>query len=246
MKSTPLRPLRKFQRRFALFGAAVLLMLASACSTMAPPEQPAPPVVIEPEVVMPTPIPPQVTTPPVVRKPPSARRGSMRAPVRPSVPRGPAAQPADDDDDDVIAGPEPKLEPLAAYANRSYHLRGRTYQPMTELRPFRQRGVASWYGVPFHGRKTAIGERFDMHSMSAAHPTLPLPCYVKVRNLKTGAAVIVRVNDRGPYADGRIIDLSRAAASQLGFADGGIAAVEIELIVPDGDDLPATALADSR
>ncbi|MGE0802223.1 MAG: septal ring lytic transglycosylase RlpA family protein [Lautropia sp.] len=222
------------------------LLLIAACSTTAPPAPseptPAPPA---PERIEPTPIPPQAT-PPVLRKPPSARRGSVRPPARPSVPREPAAQPDADDDDEVIAGPEPRLEPLATYANRSYRIRGRTYQPMTELRPFRQRGVASWYGVPFHGRKTATGERFDMNAMSAAHPTLPLPCYVKVRNLKTGAAVIVRVNDRGPFADGRIIDLSRAAATQLGFAEGGVVAVEIELIVPDGDAGMATTLADSR
>lgn len=144
-----------------------------------------------------------------------------------------------------VAGPVPKLEPLAAHANRPYRLRGRKYRPMTELQPFKQRGVASWYGRPFHGRRTATGERYDMNSMSAAHPTLPLPSYVKVTNLKNGTSVIVRVNDRGPFAHNRVIDLSRAAARHLGIVNGGIAAVELNLIVPEpaGTETPA-ALAD--
>ena len=144
-----------------------------------------------------------------------------------------------------VAGPVPKLEPLAAHANRPYRLRGRKYRPMTELQPFKQRGVASWYGRPFHGRRTATGERYDMNSMSAAHPTLPLPSYVKVTNLKNGTSVIVRVNDRGPFAHNRVIDLSRAAAQHLGIVKGGLAAVELNLIVPEpaGTETPA-ALAD--
>lgn len=144
-------------------------------------------------------------------------------------------------DSPPVAGPKPRAEPLAHYANRPYRLRGRKYRPMTELKAFRQRGIASWYGRPFHGRKTAIGERYDMHSMSAAHPTLPLPSYVKVTNLKNGTSVIVRVNDRGPFASDRIIDLSQAAARHLGMVKGGLAAVEINLIVPEpaGTETPA-------
>lgn len=140
-----------------------------------------------------------------------------------------------------VAGPVPKLEPLARHANRPYRLRGRKYRPMTEIQPFKQRGVASWYGRPFHGRRTATGERYDMHSMSAAHPTLPLPSYVRVTNLKDGTSVIVRVNDRGPYAHNRVIDLSQAAARHLGILKGGVAAVELNLIVPEptGTEMPA-------
>ena len=140
-----------------------------------------------------------------------------------------------------VAGPVPKLEPLAKHANRPYRLRGRKYRPMTDLQPFKQRGVASWYGKPFHGRRTATGERYDMHSMSAAHPTLPLPSYVRVTNLKSGTSVIVRVNDRGPFAHDRVIDLSHAAAQHLGIVKGGIAAVELNLIVPEpaGTETPA-------
>lgn len=140
-----------------------------------------------------------------------------------------------------VAGPVPKLEPLATHANRPYRLRGRKYRPMTELKPFKQRGIASWYGKPFHGRRTATGERYNMHAMSAAHPTLPLPSYVKVTNLRNGTSVIVRVNDRGPFAQDRIIDLSQAAAKELGIVKGGLAAVELNLIVPEpgGAETPA-------
>lgn len=151
-------------------------------------------------------------------------------------------------DDPPVVGPVPKLEPLARHANRPYRLRGRKYTPMTDLRPFRQRGIASWYGKPFHGRRTATGERFDMHAMSAAHPTLPLPSYLKVTNLKSGTSVIVRVNDRGPFAHDRVIDLSHAAAKHLGIVSGGIAAVELNLIVPEpaGMPLPAPLAAGAR
>lgn len=148
-----------------------------------------------------------------------------------------------DADTDIppVAGPVPKVEPLAKHANRPYRLRGRRYQPMTALQPYKQRGIASWYGKPFHGRRTATGERYDMHSMSAAHPTLPLPSYVRVTNLKTRTSVVVRVNDRGPFAHDRVIDLSLAAAKHLGIVKGGLAAVELNLIVPEpaGVETPA-------
>lgn len=134
-----------------------------------------------------------------------------------------------------LAGPVPKLEPLRAQANRPYRLNGRTYRPMTAFGSFRQRGDASWYGDAFQGRRTATGERFEMHDMSAAHPTLPLPSYVKVTNLKNGASVVVRVNDRGPFVDDRVIDVSYAAARHLGMLQRGTAAVQLDLIVPDAD-----------
>ena len=125
-----------------------------------------------------------------------------------------------------------RTEPLHPTANRPYRIANRRYQPMTTRKPFRQRGMSSWYGKPFHGRKTAIGERFNMTEMTAAHPTLPLPSWVRVTNARTGTSVVVRVNDRGPFAGDRIIDLSRAAASRLGFIDEGLVAVEVELLLP--------------
>ncbi len=92
---------------------------------------------------------------------------------------------------------------------------------------YREVGVASWYGVPFHGRQTANGEIYDMHGMTAAHPTLPLPSLARVTNLQNGRSVVVRINDRGPFAKKRIIDLSRRAAWELGFKDQGTTDVEV-------------------
>ena len=148
---------------------------------------------------------------------------------------GPNVQSAEDiaSDQPPLAGPVPKLEPMATQANRPYQLRGRTYRPMTALGSFRQRGTASWYGKSFQGRRTATGERFEMDAMSAAHPTLPLPSYVKVTNLRNGTSVVVRVNDRGPFAHNRVIDVSHAAARHLGILHTGTAAVEVDLIVPE-------------
>lgn len=123
----------------------------------------------------------------------------------------------------------PRAEPFHRFANRPYSALGRTYTPMTTDAPFRQRGLASWYGRQFHGNKTASGERYDMFAMTAAHPTLPLPSYARVTNAKSGKQIVVRVNDRGPFLHGRIIDLSYAAAVKLGVA-GGVAEVEVERI----------------
>lgn len=96
-----------------------------------------------------------------------------------------------------------------------------------------ERGTASWYGKVFHGRKTSSGDRFDMYALTAAHPSLPIPSYVRVTNLSNGRSVVVRINDRGPFHPGRIIDLSYAAADRLGYADKGQANVEIALVLPE-------------
>lgn len=122
----------------------------------------------------------------------------------------------------------PRVEPFHPFANRPYVALGRSYAPISRDVPFRQRGLASWYGRQFHGNRTSSGELYDMFAMTAAHPTLPIPSYVRVTSLKSGAAVIVRVNDRGPFKDDRIIDLSFAAATRLGFASAGTAEVEVE------------------
>jgi len=124
----------------------------------------------------------------------------------------------------------PRTESLHRFANRPYVVFGRSYQPMTRLESFRERGTATWYGRRYHDRPTAIGERYDMYAMTAAHTRLPLPSYARVTHLGNGRSVIVRVNDRGPFLHGRVIDLSYAAAARLGFARGGTAEVEVELI----------------
>ncbi len=112
----------------------------------------------------------------------------------------------------------------------SYIVHGKRYYVMDSAEGFVQRGIASWYGRKFHGRKTSSGEIYNMHDMTAAHKTLPIPVYVHVRNLDNGRTAIVRVNDRGPFIDGRIIDLSYAAATRLGVDGPGTANVEISVI----------------
>ncbi len=126
----------------------------------------------------------------------------------------------------------PAPEPLHRYANRPYTVFGQAYVPLSTLQPYKQRGRASWYGRRFHGKKTSIGETYDMYAMSAAHPTLPLPSYARVTNLANGRSVVVRVNDRGPFHARRIIDLSYAAAHRLGYVNAGSAEVEVESILP--------------
>ncbi len=127
----------------------------------------------------------------------------------------------------------PRDEPLHRFANRSYEVKGVSYKPMMERAPFRQTGLASWYGKRFHGKKTATGETYDMYGMTAAHPTLPIPSYVKVTSLDTGKSVIVRVNDRGPFHSGRVIDLSYTAAYKLGLLQKGSGRVSVESVGPE-------------
>lgn len=133
---------------------------------------------------------------------------------------------------DAVPDAVPRPEPLHRFANRPYSVFGREYVPATSLRPYRERGIASWYGRKFHGQKTSIGETYDMYAMSAAHPTLPLPSYARVTNPATGRSVVVRVNDRGPFLHDRVIDLSYAAAHRLGIAQKGSGEVEVEAIIP--------------
>jgi len=128
----------------------------------------------------------------------------------------------------------PRIEPLHRFANRPYTVFGREYVPATSLRPYRERGVASWYGRKFHGEKTSSGETYDMYAMTAAHPTLPLPSYARVTHVASGKSVVVRVNDRGPFLHGRVIDLSYAAAAKLGIAQKGSGEVDVEAILPGG------------
>jgi rare lipoprotein A len=127
----------------------------------------------------------------------------------------------------------PRVEPKSSGGNKSpYSVLGKTYYVMISSRGYKERGVASWYGKKFHGHKTSNGETYNMYGMSAAHKSLPLPSYVQVTNLSNGKRVIVRVNDRGPFHGGRIIDLSYAAASKLDMLGGGTAHVEVEAIDP--------------
>ncbi len=144
---------------------------------------------------------------------------------------------------DAIPDAEPKAEPLNRFANNPYTVLGRTYVPATGPKPFKERGLASWYGRKFHGQKTSSGEPYDMYGMTAAHRTLPIPSYARVTNVRNHKSVIVRINDRGPFHSDRVIDLSYTAAYKLGIVQNGSAMVEVEGIDPNGPALPPVAAA---
>lgn len=142
--------------------------------------------------------------------------------------------PGDRPPEDIEAIPDavPKFEPLHRFANNPYSVLGRDYVPLRELQPYKARGIGSWYGRKFHGQKTSSGEPYDMYGMTAAHPTLPIPSYVRVSNPANGRSVVVRVNDRGPFHSGRLIDLSWTAAYKLGYIGTGSTVVEVESVLP--------------
>lgn len=135
----------------------------------------------------------------------------------------------------------PRNEPLASYGNHSpYEVFGKKYRVMNSSKGYQERGIASWYGTKFHGRRTSSGEPYDMHLATAAHKTLPLPTYAEVTNLDNGKKIIVKINDRGPFKDNRLIDMSYAAAIRLDMIAKGTANVEVRVI--DTSTLPkATA-----
>ena len=134
----------------------------------------------------------------------------------------------------------PKHEPLCKYGNMpSYTVLGKSYQPMRSAVGFTETGIASWYGPNFDGKPTSCMETYDMYKMTAAHKTLPLPSYVEVTNLENGRKIVVRVNDRGPFHEGRIIDLSYSGAYKLDMIKQGTAKVKIRVLTPD--DAPPVA-----
>ena len=133
-----------------------------------------------------------------------------------------------------------RAEPLSRYANRPYMVFGKTYTPLLEELPFSQRGMGSWYGKKFHGQKTSSGEIYDMYKMTAAHPTLPIPSFARVTHVASGRQVVVRINDRGPFHSGRVVDLSYTAALKLGLLSAGSQEVQIERLLPDAPTRLAT------
>ena len=132
----------------------------------------------------------------------------------------------------------PKIEPYSHYGNDPYTVYGRTYLPLRTAEGYSKKGIASWYGKKFHGKRTSSGETYDMYQMSAAHKTLPLPSYVRVTNLKNNKKIVVRVNDRGPFVDDRIIDLSYVAARKLELVRPGTGPVLVEAILPSSGSYP--------
>jgi rare lipoprotein A len=169
------------------------------------------------------------------RRPPPAP-----VPVTPAPPANLAATPE----------PVPRAEPRSASGNPPfYDVAGHRYVVLASAAGYRERGVASWYGPDFHGLRTATGERYDMFAVTAAHKTLPIPCYARVTNLSNGRSVVVRINDRGPFVGNRIIDLSYTAALKLDMIRNGTAFVEVETLTPASPGvptaLPVTTLAAS-
>jgi len=137
---------------------------------------------------------------------------------------------------DVSAVPDavPRVEPYSKYGNPGFYTVGsRRYEVAADSSGYVERGIASWYGTKFHGKRTSSGEPYDMYAMTAAHKTLPLPTYVQVTNLGNGRRVIVKINDRGPFKENRLIDLSYAAATRLGIVATGTGLVEVRAIDPE-------------
>lgn len=132
-----------------------------------------------------------------------------------------------------VADAQVRAEPYSKYANRPYTVFGKTYVPVVNEEPFVQRGVSSWYGKKFHGQRTSSGELYDMYKMTAAHPTLPIPSYARVTSIASGKQVVVRINDRGPFHAGRVIDVSFTAALKLGLLGKGSQEVEVERLLPN-------------
>ena len=153
----------------------------------------------------------------------SKKTNNSHAQTNDSAPKGPVP---------VFFKPvKPIDEPLSRYGNPStYQVDGHQYDVMTSATGYRTQGLASWYGTKFHAGRTSSGETYDMYALTAAHKTLPLPTYIKVKNLDNGRTAIIKVNDRGPFHKGRIIDLSYGAAVKLGLFPKGTAPVEIEAL----------------
>jgi rare lipoprotein A len=166
---------------------------------------------------------------------PVSRGGGGGKPAAPVASSGRDGAPGDAPRDLAsLPDPVPRIEPIKPGGpNKPYEVLGQSYSPVAADVAWKERGLASWYGTKFHGRKTASGELFSMYGLTAAHKTLPIPSYARVRNLSTGKEIIVRVNDRGPFHSSRVMDLSYAAAVKLGIMSVGSAQVEIERLTFD-------------
>jgi rare lipoprotein A len=164
--------------------------------------------------------------------------------------KGKEAEPGDGPSSRKITAAEvhdavPKSEPLARYGNHSpYTVLGKTYKVLPSSKGYHERGIASWYGSKFHGRRTSSGELYDMHLATAAHKSLPLPTYAEVTNLDNGRKMIVKINDRGPFHEDRIIDLSYAAAIKLGVDQTGTARIDVRAIDVKSSKRKSAKLAD--
>lgn len=175
---------------------------------------------------------------PVIKAPPTGK-AQPGLPVLPPANSGRGGYyqddgPGDNPPDNLAAVPDAEVrnDPLLPRSNRPYVVLGKTYTPITDDEPFTQVGMGTWYGKKFHGQRTSSGELYDMYKMTAAHPTLPIPSYARVSNMLTGATVVVRINDRGPFHSKRVIDVSYTAALKLGLLNKGSHELKVERILP--------------
>ncbi len=226
-------------RRVRLPAALLPLALAACATSGGGKPGPAPVAHVPP----PAPAhPPRKVSPYAPAQEDPSKRGDYVAGglFRPGVPDS-----VPDEIPDVEAIPEPEVrdEPRAATGNRDYVVLGKKYRVLDDASGYVEEGMASYYGSKFHRRRTSSGEVYDMYAFTAAHKTLPLPSFARVTNLENGRSVIVRVNDRGPFHPGRVIDLSYAAAVKLGYRDKGSARVRVEALTPVDDALARRAPA---
>jgi rare lipoprotein A len=223
MNSFATTPKGKFQTALQLVAALATAALVTGCGTQSEPGAPG-----EHKTLIPL---------------PWKHKSARHDPELPDLPSAGSGRGGYYQDDGPGANPPPglrdvpdavvKYEPYARFANKPYAVFGQTYVPLINDEPFVQRGVASWYGVKFHGQRTSSGEAYDMYKMTAAHPTLPIPSYARITSLATGKSVVVRINDRGPFHSDRAIDVSYTAALKLGLLGKGSHDVEIERLFPD-------------
>lgn len=214
-------------------GISLCALLISACSSI--PDQASKPSKPSQPTPVPTPLPPVTGTPSAYGCNYTAR-SSGGAFYKDD---GPMADfPANLDQ---ALEPTPRWEPFHKWANRPYTVLGLSFTPQDQIGQAKEQGIASWYGRKFHGQKTSIGETYDMFQMTAAHPTLPIPSYARVTNVKNGRSVVVRINDRGPFHKNRVMDLSFLAACRLDYANQGSAEVIVESLVPS--DAPSSLVA---
>jgi rare lipoprotein A len=228
-----------------VFSMAFCVFLASCGGQKVKPEpkRPAPPSASQTPIQSPAPSAPADTS--------SAAPGSIKNPEK-----GSGGYYLDDGPHEIIPAnldqiPDatPRIEELSSRSNRPYSVFGKRYVPMQGYQPYKASGIASWYGKRFHGKKTSNGEVYDMYAMSGAHTTLPLPSYLRVTNPDNGRSVVIRINDRGPFHNNRLIDLSYAAAHKLGLVSKGSGRVEIEAIdsraaAPAPEKEPSSAIID--
>ena len=232
--SAMISPLPRRQQYAARISTILLALLLAACGSQPP--RPVTERSTGSTAVSPAPSSDGLKTFPSDKKPPvvTKRGGGFYKDD------GPGDNPPDNID--AIPDAVPRAEPLHRFANKPYSVLGQNYVPLAANAPYKATGIASWYGRKFHGQKTSSGEAYDMYGMTAAHPTLPIPSYVRVTNPGNGKSVILRVNDRGPFHADRLIDLSWTAAYKLGYLDKGSTQVEVEKLLPGQETTAATAV----